>query len=84
MPDTPDIPTFNQLKQAARRICEYQGVPAQAYAIIREIERGEIVAIAKRRMNDTGGKLTQSIKSDLAEQFGYSEKAVEMMIYRAT
>lgn len=81
MADTPSISTFDELKAAAQDVCEGQGVAAEAYRVIREVERLEILSIVEKEYQKTGTRLPKGLKRELADRFSYSEKGIESMIY---
>jgi hypothetical protein len=74
---------FEGLKEAVHKVCHENGIQDEAWNIIREIQRSQIIAIAKEEKKITGKKLSTKLKRKLAKDFNFSEKGIESIIYKS-
>lgn len=78
------IESLEDLEKATQTVTESEGVRRQAHAIIREIHKAHIVAIAKAHHKETGYYLTKELKKRLSMRFNYSVSSIEHIVHRNT
>lgn len=70
--------TFDQLRDIVRT-----SIDDNACSIIREINRAEIIALAKKSKANTGKYLPKPLKRELQQRFNESEGTIERLVYES-
>ena len=76
------VPTsLDGLEEAAKEILEEEAVSDQAHRLIREIQRAQIIARAKRYYRETGEKSNKRLRKQFSDEFNISEAHIKTIIY---
>lgn len=73
--------SFDQLKTDARRVCQEAGIPERATWIIREIEKAELIYLARKEKEKTGYYITKELRQRIKGKIHLSDRTAENIIY---
>ncbi|MBD3615841.1 MAG: hypothetical protein HUJ22_04645 [Gracilimonas sp.] len=67
--------TFDELRAKIKKCVD------DPSGVLRELDKAEIIAIARDQYLQTGMKLPKDLKQELSEYYYFSDKAIEKLVY---